>query len=86
MKKSLKNLAAAALLALMSAAASATDIDFDSLGRPMPVPAAAMAKVLGYTGQNVTTVTANAPDGSQYIKTLTYSGSTLTNVSGWVKQ
>ena len=39
--------------------------------------------VLGYTGSNLTTITKTI-GATSYVKTLTYSGSTLTNVSAWV--
>ena len=40
--------------------------------------------VLGYTGDNLTTIDKTI-DGTTYRKTLTYSGSTLTEVSSWVE-
>ena len=39
--------------------------------------------VLGYTGSNLTTITKTI-GATSYVKTLTYSGSTLTDVSAWV--
>lgn len=42
------------------------------------------AITLGYTGDNLTTITKTIGAVS-YVKTLTYSGSVLTDVSGWVQ-
>lgn len=41
--------------------------------------------VLGYTGSNLTTITKTI-DGVSYVKTLSYTGDSLTNISAWVQQ
>jgi hypothetical protein len=40
--------------------------------------------VLVYTGSQLDTVTMTLPAGD-YVKTLTYTGTNLTSVSGWVR-
>lgn len=46
---------------------------------------------LGYTGSNVTTLTVNYPSSqsgipTDFVQTITYSGSNVTNISQWVAQ
>ena len=38
---------------------------------------------LAYTGDNLTTITKTV-DGTDYVKTLTYTDGDLTNVSAWI--
>lgn len=52
---------------------------------PLPTSGNNPSLVLGYTGDNLTTITKTIGAVS-YVKTLTYSGSVLTNVSSWVEQ
>ena len=68
------------------------DVDFDSLGRPMPVPVSAMSKAFTYSNGNMTAITLTAPDGSHYVNTLSYATaagittSVVSTTTGWVKQ
>jgi len=49
-------------------------IDLDSL-----------PQAFAYSGSNLSTITV-AYQGNTYVQTFTWSGTTVTNISGWVKQ
>ncbi len=58
--------------------------DGTNIGDALPINTNNPSLVLGYTGANLTTITKTI-NGVEYQKTLTYTGSTLTEVSSWVQ-
>lgn len=62
-----------------------TNPDGTNIGDALPISGNNPSLVLGYTGDNLTTITKTI-GATSYVKTLTYSGSVLTNVSAWVEQ
>lgn len=59
--------------------------DGTNIGDAIPTSGNNPSLVLGYTGENLTTITKTI-GATSYVKTLSYSGSTLTGVSAWVEQ
>jgi hypothetical protein len=63
---------------------AAVAVGFDSDGDPLPVEFNSLARVNGYTGSDLTTITVT--DGvNTWVKTFTYTGPDLTGESAWVK-
>ena len=51
----------------------------------VPLPLCSLAQTFGFTGANLTTITA-VYAGVTYIQTLTYSGANVTGISQFVPQ
>ena len=61
------------------------DMEMEAQGRgDVPQSSTGASFVLGYTGINLTTVTKTI-GGTSWVKTLTYAGNDLTDVSVWVE-